>query len=323
MQPKVSIVIPLYNEEDVFPVLVERLESLVNKIDFEIEIVFVNDGSTDSTSILMHDLGLSNNNYQCIFLSRNYGHQLALSAGLRYAKATHAVMVIDGDLQDPPELLIELYSKFNEGYDVVYAIRKKRKEHFVKRVAYYLYYRFVKSISKIDLPLDSGDFALLSRRVVNLLNSMPERSRYLRGMRSWVGFKQTGIEYERSDRAAGSPKYTYKMLFQLAYNGIFNFSEIPIKFLTKIGFLSISMSLIYFIYSLILRLTTDSVPSGFTALLFAIMLFGGVQLLSIGILGEYIIRIFFQVKERPLFIVDQRIEDSQLFSVQDLSKDKL
>ena len=312
MPPKISIVIPLYNEQDVFPLLIDRLVNLINQVDYGVEVILVDDGSVDNTPLLMKDLGLANKHFQCLFLSRNYGHQLALTAGLQYVNATDAIMVIDGDLQDPPELLHQLYQKFDEGYDVVYAVRKKRKEGVLKKASYFLYYRLIKSISKIDLPLDSGDFALMSKRVADLLNKMPEESRYLRGMRSWVGFKQIGVEYEREERMAGEPKYNFKMLFELAYNGIFNFSEIPIKFLTKIGFFSILLSLTYFTFSLFLRITTDSVPSGFTALLFTVILFGGVQLISIGILGEYIVRIFFQVKNRPLFIIDERIENSEL-----------
>ncbi len=310
--PDLSIVIPLYNEEQVFQQLIERLDTIIEHSSHEIEVILVDDGSKDSTPLLMKKKAMEDGHYHSIFLSRNYGHQIALSAGLQHVNANEAVMIIDGDLQDPPELLDELYAKYLEGFEVVYAVRKKRKEGFIKKLSYFLFYRFIKKMSKIDLPLDSGDFALLSRRVVDILNSMPEQSRYLRGMRSWVGFKQVGVEYERKERAAGESKYSIKMLLGLAYNGIFNFSEVPIKFLTNIGFVSIFVSLIYLIYSIVMRITTDEIPSGFTALLFVIVLFGGVQLISIGIIGEYIIRTFFQVKGRPLYIVDQRIQDKAL-----------
>ncbi len=310
--PDLSIVIPLYNEEQVFQQLIERLDTIIEHSSHEIEVILVDDGSKDSTPLLMKKKAMEDGHYHSIFLSRNYGHQIALSAGLQHVNANEAVMIIDGDLQDPPELLDELYAKYLEGFEVVYAVRKKRKEGFFKKLSYFLFYRFIKKMSKIDLPLDSGDFALLSRRVVDILNSMPEQSRYLRGMRSWVGFKQVGVEYERKERAAGESKYSIKMLLGLAYNGIFNFSEVPIKFLTNIGFVSIFVSLIYLIYSIVMRITTDEIPSGFTALLFVIVLFGGVQLISIGIIGEYIIRTFFQVKGRPLYIVDQRIQDKAL-----------
>lgn len=308
----VSIVVPLFNEEKVFSALIERLNQLVKPLDYNVEIVLVNDGSTDNTPQLMMALALSNPTYQCVFLSKNYGHQIALTAGLNLARATEAIMVIDGDLQDPPELLQDFYKKIKEGYDVVYGVRKKRKEGILKRMSYYLYYRILKKIAGIDLPLDSGDFGMMSRRVVDIMNKMPEQSRYLRGMRAWVGFDQIGIPYERGKRVAGEPKYNFKMLTQLAYNGIFNFSDVPIKILTRLGSLSILLSVGYFIYSIIIKYTTNTVPSGFTALLFVIILFGGVQLISIGILGEYIIRMFFQVKNRPIFIVKEKIVDQEL-----------
>jgi dolichol-phosphate mannosyltransferase len=304
----VSIVVPLYNEEDVFSLLIKRLNNLISSVDYPLEIVLVDDGSVDNTRNLMQEVAMANSSYQCIYLSRNHGHQLALSAGLKLARGTKAIMVIDGDLQDPPELLHELYSKFKEGFDVVYAIRKKRKESWLKRSAYFLYYRLVVRMSSIKLPLDSGDFALLSRRVVDLISSMPEESRYLRGMRSWIGFKQTGVEYERLERQAGEPKYNFKMLMNLAYNGIFNFSGVPIKFITNIGLFAVGLGLVYFVYVLYLRIFTDMVPTGFTALTFLIILFGGVQLISIGVLGEYLMRVFFQVKNRPLFVIDKIVK---------------
>jgi glycosyltransferase involved in cell wall biosynthesis len=277
----------------------------------------VNDGSTDGTEELMRIKAVADTRYQCVFLSRNHGHQRAISAGLSFARATEAVMVIDGDLQDPPELLSQFYEKFKEGYDVVYAIRKKRKEVFWKRAAYHLYYRLLVKISKIDLPLDSGDFALISRRLVDLINKMPEESRYLRGLRSWLGFNQIGIEYERAARQAGETKYSLKMLLGLAYNGIFNFSSIPIKIISFMGLGAVLVSVPYLMYNIYLRLFTETIPAGFTALLFVIILFGGVQLLSIGILGEYLLRVFFQVKNRPLFIVEEHISNQQQVKVED------
>jgi polyisoprenyl-phosphate glycosyltransferase len=237
----------------------------------EVEVVLVNDGSKDKTPLLMHQLALTDKRYQAIFLSRNYGHQIALSAGLTFARGTNAIMVIDGDLQDPPELLPLMYEKFEEGYDVVYAVRKKRKESWFKKMAYSSFYRLLKSISYIDIPLDSGDFALLSRRVVDIMNKMPEESRYLRGMRSWIGFEQIGLEYERSERADGVSKYSFRNLLKLAYNGIFNFSEFPIKLIKRVGYLSVMVSFLYFFYSLYRKIFFDDVPQGFTATLIAIV----------------------------------------------------
>ena len=311
-RPEISIVVPLYNEQESFETLIHRLNLLMKEIPKIIEIVLVNDGSKDQTPTLMRQIALSDPRYQAIFLSRNYGHQIALTAGLSQARATKAIMVIDGDLQDPPELLPKFYEKFKEGFDVVYAVRKKRKEGFVKKVAYFLFYRFMKSISYIDIPLDSGDFSLISRRVVDILNKMPEESRYIRGMRSWIGFKQTGLEYERDERIAGEAKYTFKMLFNLAYNGIFNFSEFPIKFVTRTGVFALVLAAAYFGFTMFKKVAYGSVPEGFTALLFVIILFSGLQLIALGLIGEYVLRIFFQAKNRPLFIIKEVIKDKEI-----------
>jgi polyisoprenyl-phosphate glycosyltransferase len=256
----------------------------------------------------MRSLAYQNDRYNCIFLSRNYGHQLALTAGLSVARGTDAIMIIDGDLQDPPELLIDFYTKLKEGADVVYAIRRKRKETWLKRTLYSSFYQLLKRISYIDIPPDSGDFCMMSRRVLDVLNKMPEESRFIRGMRSWIGFNQVGLEYERDARAAGEAKYDFKMLFRLAFNGIFNFSEFPIKLITQMGGYSMLLALTYLTWVLVKRFILGiEVIEGFTALLFTIILFSSVQLLSIGILGEYILRIFFQVKQRPLFIIKEQI----------------
>lgn len=282
--------------------------------DISIEVVLVDDGSRDTTARQMSRLALMDARYQCVFLSRNYGHQLALSAGLSAARGTEAIMVIDGDLQDPPELFFDFYSQYQQGYDVVYAIRKKRKEFILKKAAYFLFYRMLKKISYIEIPIDSGDFSLMSRRVVDILNSMPEESRYIRGMRSWIGFKQIGVEYERAERSADESKYSIKMLFRLAFNGIFNFSELPIRFITRMGLIAILLSLVYLGITIIKKVIWGTVPEGFTALLFAIILFSGVQLISLGVIGEYVLRIFHQVKKRPLFIIKDRILNKELIN---------
>jgi len=311
--PEISLIIPLYNEEKSLPFLFERLNKLIAGSDITFEIVLIDDGSTDSTADMCRQIALADERYHCIFLARNYGHQIALSAGISVASGIKALMILDGDLQDPPELFFEFYNYFLKGYDVVYAVRKERKESRFKKSAYFIFYRLLKRISNIELPLDSGDFSLISRRVADVLNKMPEESRYIRGMRAWVGFKQIGVEYERSERVAGDSKYSLTMLMKLAYNGIFNFSEVPIKFITKLGISSVIVALLYFVSVLIKKFVLNSdVPVGFTGLLFMIILFGGVQLISLGILGEYIVRIFFQVKNRPLFIIKNRIKDKDI-----------
>ena len=310
---EVSLLIPLYNEQETFPVLIDRLKNVLNNFKHPTEIVLINDGSTDATPQLMEQVALADDRFQCVFLSRNYGHQFALSAGMQYARATQGIMVLDGDLQDPPELLPEFYNLLQQGNDVVYAIRKKRKEGIIKRLLYWAYYRIMRNISSIHIPLDSGDFCMMSRRVLNQLNAMPERNRYIRGMRSWVGYKQIGYEYNRSEREAGESKYSFKMLWRLAYSGIFNFSEFPIKFITRIGFITILFSLIYFADTLYKKIFYPEImPQGFTMITFLITLFCGVQLLSLGLIGEYVLRIYDQVKGRPIFVTDKIIKDKKV-----------
>jgi len=311
--PKINIVIPLYNEESVFHLLKDRLIKLLHDAPITVEVIMVDDGSIDNTGACMEELSRTDERFQSIFLSRNFGHQLALTAGLSVVDATEGAFIIDGDLQDPPELLWKFYEKLKEGYDVVYAVRAKRKEGMIKRIAYKFFYRLLKRVSYIDIPLDSGDFALLSRRVIDLLNTMPEESRFLRGMRAWVGFKQIGLEYERAERGGGDSKYTLIKLFLLAFNGLFNFSQFPIRFISLLGLSAMVPAVLYFAYSLIKKIYYGTVPEGFTALLLAIILFSGIQLLSIGILGEYLMRIFYQVKGRPLFIIKARVKKRQTF----------
>ncbi|MEM8899965.1 MAG: glycosyltransferase family 2 protein [Bacteroidota bacterium] len=262
--PQINIVIPLYNEEKVFDELQKRLTCFLDESDLSISVILVNDGSRDNTPHLMRTLSMQDSRFCSVFLSRNFGHQIALSAGLSQVNATEGVFILDGDLQDPPELLPKFYDYLRNGYDVIYAIRKKRKESFLKVWAYKLFYRFFKRVAYIELPLDSGDFSLLSRRVVDHINAMPERSRFLRGMRSWVGFKQVGVEYERKERFAGDSTYTFKQLLALALNGIFNFSEYPIKFISNMGLLAVGSSLVYFLIAVIKRFVFNDVPEGFT-----------------------------------------------------------
>lgn len=310
----ITILIPLFNEESVLPELIVRLEKLILQTTFQVNILFVDDGSTDSTAVSIQKIIKGKENYSAIFLSRNFGHAMALSAGLANINdSIDAVFIIDGDLQDPPELLNDFVYKMEEGFDVVYGIRTSRKEGFFKKICYKLYYRLLRRFSNIKMPLDAGDFSLLSKRVVLQLNSMPEESRYLRGLRSWVGFEQAGIEYKRDSRkGAGNTKYSIRSLFKLAFNGIFNFSEFPIRFIGFIGLITIFISLIYLAFTIYKKLVFGTVPEGFTSLIFAIVLFSGVQLLSIAILGEYILRIFFQVKQRPLYIVKSKIVNGKV-----------
>jgi dolichol-phosphate mannosyltransferase len=312
--PEVSIIVPLYNEERVFNYLISRLDKLVESLDFPVEIVLIDDGSGDNTPLFIREVALKNKTYKAVFLSRNFGHQIAVTAGMASVSCSHAVMIIDGDLQDPPELLPEFYQKIKQGYDVVYAIRKKRKENFFKKTSYWGFYRLLQSISEINIPLDSGDFCMMTRKVNDIVVTFPEQSRFIRGIRTWVGFNQIGLEYERDCRKAGTPKYTLKKLVKLAYDGIFNFSYVPLKFITNLGFYTILISSLYLLFVLMKKLLGYSVPSGFTTLIFAITLFSGVQLVCIGIIGEYVSRIFMQVKNRPLYIIKSVIENGHFIN---------
>jgi glycosyltransferase involved in cell wall biosynthesis len=307
----ISIIVPLYNEEEVFNTLIERITSVINSAPFTCEVILINDGSVDNTGELMKSICQKDERFTGVILSRNHGHQLAVTAGLSFVRGKKGAMIIDGDLQDPPELVTEFFQLLEQGYDVIYAIRKNRKEGYLKKLAYKLYYRFQKKISNFKIPIDSGDFSMLSKRVVVQLNEMPEQSRYLRGMRSWVGFKQIGYEYNRDERQAGESKYSWSQLFDLAFNGIFNFSDFPVKIITRLGFITIFISLIYFAYNIYRRIYYNDVPQGFTATILAIILFSGVQLISLGLIGEYVLRIYNQVRNRPLFIVDSLIQDKE------------
>lgn len=307
----ISIIVPLYNEQAVFDKLIERLVKVIDATLFSCEVILIDDGSTDNTRHLVDKICEKDSRFTGILLSRNHGHQLAVSAGLANVRGQKGAMIIDGDLQDPPELVNEFYELLVNGYDVIYAIRKNRKESFLKKVAYSTYYRLQKKISSFNIPIDSGDFSMLSRRVVDNMNNMPEQSRYLRGMRAWVGFKQIGYEYDRDERQAGETKYSWKKLFELAFNGIFNFSDFPVKFITRTGFITVVFSLIYFGYNIYRKLFYDDVPQGFTATILAIILFSGVQLISLGLIGEYVLRIYNQVRNRPLFIIEKIIQDGK------------
>ncbi len=307
----ISIIVPLYNEEAVFEQLIQRLTNVIDKTHFSCEVILVNDGSIDKTDELVKQICLKDVRFSGVLLSRNHGHQLAVSAGLANVRAKKGAMIIDGDLQDPPELVNEFYKLLINGYDVIYAIRKNRKESFFKKLAYSSYYRLQKKISSFNIPIDSGDFSMLSRRVVDNMNNMPEQSRYLRGMRAWVGFKQIGFEYDRDERHAGETKYSWTKLFELAFNGIFNFSDFPVKIITGLGFFTVVFSLMYFVYNIYQKIYYNNVPQGFTATILAIILFSGVQMISLGLIGEYVLRIYNQVRNRPLFVIDKIIQDGK------------
>ncbi len=306
---QISIVIPIYNEELIIEQLYTRCVSSLEKITDKFEIICVDDGSSDQSLNLLLQYHFKDKRLKVLSLSRNFGHQAAILAGLTHSKGEF-VGIIDGDLQDPPEVLHLFIDKLKEGFDVAYAVRKKRKESLFKKSIYWMYYRILKRVSNVSIPLDSGDFSVMKRPVVDYIVAMPEQSLFIRGTRSWLGFKQTGVEYERDKRFAGEPKYTFRKLFVLAYNGIFSFSNFPVKLLSRVGFLVTFFSFIYIGITLFKKFAYGNVPQGFTTIIIFLALFSGVQLLALGLIGEYVIRIYDESRKRPLFIVrDKYLED--------------
>jgi glycosyltransferase involved in cell wall biosynthesis len=306
---RISVAIPVYNEEKVLPELLGRLRKVLDLIPGgPHQIVVVDDGSTDSTVDILREEAVKDPRIAVIVLSRNFGHQAALTAALEQVTGDVAI-VMDGDLQDPPEVVPQFLAKYLEGNDVVYAQRMHRKEVWWLRLCYYIFYRLVGSLSDTRLPLDAGDFGLMSQRVVDQLRRMPEHHRYLRGLRTWVGFKQAGIPVERGQRHAGESKYSAWKLLRLASDGIFSFSIMPLRFAAIVGMGAIFLSGIYAIYSLYIKLFRGQSPQGFTALIISITFLAGVQLFSMGIIGEYVGRLFEASKARPPYIIAEKFGD--------------
>lgn len=303
--PRVSVAIPIYNEESVLPELYRRVRDVLADLPGKgHELLLVNDGSSDGTLEILEALAQIDPQVRVIALSRNFGHQAALTAALDHA-AGDVVVLMDGDLQDAPETIPLFLEQHAQGVDVVYAIRTKRKEHLLKRTCYAAFYRIISRMSDVTLPEDAGDFSLLSRRVVDQLRQSPERHRYLRGLRSWVGFRQVGIPVERDARYAGQSKFSPRKLLKLAFDGIFSFSVVPLRMATMLGALVIAGSLLFAAYAIGVHLFFSRSPQGFTALITAVTFLAGVQLLFLGLIGEYIGRIFEQVKQRPQYVVDR------------------
>jgi len=300
-----SIIIPIYNEEKNIDILYQRLTKVLHSLKKEYELIFVNDGSFDQSLLKLINLYKKDRRIKIINFSRNFGHQMAVSAGLKYAQG-EIIVVMDADLQDPPEVLPQFFKKIEEGYDVVYAVRKKRKESFLMRLAYATYYRFLKAIAEIDIPLDSGDFCVMTKKVVKAINLLPERNRFVRGIRAWVGFKQIGLEYEREARYAGKSKYTFKKIMKLAFDGIFSFSYIPFKFMFYLGLFSLIFSFLGAVFVFYMKFFTShySRVPGFATTVTLLIFIGGLQLFSMGIMGEYIKRIYDEVKGRPSYIIE-------------------
>ena len=302
----IDVVIPLLNEEGVLPALRERLLASIATLGFSCRFLFIDDGSTDKTYSLLKQFHSEDQRFVAIKLSRNFGHQQAIATGLRFTRAD-IVLIMDADLQDPPEMVEEMYSLWQDGYDVVYTVRRTRKGNVLKRICYYLYYRILQTVSDTEIPLDSGDCCLLDRRVVSVLNALPERTRFIRGLRSWVGFRQARLEFDRETRLAGEPKYSLPKLFRLALDGILNFSRVPLRLATLSGLAAVLFGILYLFYVGLAWMMNATSPRGFISLAVLIIFFGGVQLLSIGIIGEYVGQVFDEVKGRPLTVVSESV----------------
>ncbi len=304
-----SVVAPIYNEKENLPELYRRVKEAMDSTGELWELVLVDDGSTDGSTEIVRDLGKKDERVRPIIFARNFGHQIAITAGWDYARGD-AVAIIDADLQDPPELILEMAKKWKEGYEVVYAVRSEREgESWFKLWTASLFYRIIYRITDVKIPLDTGDFRLMDRKVVNVLKKMRERHRFPRGMSAWVGFKQIGVEYKRAARVAGETKYPFRKMFRLALNAITSFSYFPLQVATFFGFASAGVAILAIPVVIYMRASGSQAFLGQATTLIAVLFLGGVQLICVGILGEYIGRIYDEAKGRPLYIVREAPED--------------
>lgn len=298
-----SVIAPIYNEKESLPEFYRRVSAVLESVDPAWEMILVDDGSSDGSTNQILELAQRDTRVVPVIFARNFGHQIAVTAGMDYARG-EAVVVIDADLQDPPELILDMMTKWREGYEVVYAVRKERAgESWFKLATASLFYRLIYRITDVDIPMDTGDFRLLDRQVIDVMGSMRERHRFLRGMSAWIGFRQVGVPYKRTARFAGETKYPLKKMLRLALNAITGFSYFPLQLATYFGFLSAGMAIIAIPVVAILRMTGSQFFFGQASTLIAVLFLGGVQLISLGILGEYIGRLYDEAKGRPLYVV--------------------
>jgi glycosyltransferase involved in cell wall biosynthesis len=309
----ISVVVPAFNEQEGIETLYRRVTDASAAWNEDYELIIVDDGSRDSTLQICEKLAASDSRLKVLSLSRNFGHQSAVTAGLHHARGD-VVAVMDADLQDPPEELLPFIEKIRSGFDVVYAIRTKRKEGLFKRVSYYLYYRILRKLATLDIPLDAGDFCVMSGEVVSALNELPERNRFVRGLRTWIGYRQTGLAYERAARFAGEPKYSFSGLVKLGLDGIINFSYRPLQIITYIGVMVAMLAillgiLIFFQYAFDVTIVgfNPRQARGWTSLILVLLFCSAVQMISLGILGEYLGRLFEETKRRPIYLLKKRI----------------
>lgn len=303
-----SIAIPVFNEEENLPQLAERLKSTMSALQFEdYEIIFVDDGSRDGTPQLLAALHDADQHIRVVRFSRNFGHQAALQAGMDECQGD-ALVFMDADLQDPPEVIADFVKQWKAGYDIVYAIRKQRKENILKRACYKLFYRSLQLVANIDVPLDAGDFCLMDKRVVDALTALPERNRFLRGLRSWIGFAQIGVEYERQARLAGTPKYTVRKLLGLALSGYIGFSAMPLRVASALGTCSALAGLGLIVWAVVQKVVGHPTPWGWASTVSIMLFLGGMQLGVLGIIGEYLSRTYDEVRGRPTYVVSRRLD---------------
>lgn len=309
---KISVIVPCHNEAPVLPQLFVRLAAAAESWGLDYEIICVDDGSQDDTWALLRQQNAQDPRWRGISFARNFGHQIAVSAGLFHATGD-AVVIIDADLQDPPEEVARLIAKWREGFEVVFATRKKRRDPLVKRILAWGFYRLLQKLTPLPMARDAGDFCLLDKKVVAVMNALPERSRYLRGLRTWCGFRQASVEFDRGERAAGSPQYTFKKSFKLAMDGLFSFSAAPLRLAAYLGLWVSAFAFFGVIFTLAQKLFAAQFAkiglapgAGFPTIVISILFLGGVQLICLGILGEYIGRIYEEVKGRPLWIIRDR-----------------
>jgi len=305
-----SIIAPIFNEKENLPDLYLRVKEVMDSTREPWELVLVDDGSTDGSTDMLRELAKEDKEHiRPVIFARNFGHQVAVTAGLDYSRG-EAVVIIDADLQDPPELIIEMSKKWKEGYEVVYAVRAEREgESWFKLWTASLFYRIIYRITDVKIPLDTGDFRLMDRKVVDVMNSMRERHRFLRGMSAWVGFKQIGVEYKRAARKAGETKYPFRKMFRLAINAVTSFSYFPLQVATYVGFIAAGISIVAIPIVVYMRITGSQAFFGQATTLIAVLFLGGVQLISLGVLGEYIGRLYDEAKGRPLYIVREAPEE--------------
>lgn len=303
---KYSVIIPLYNEEAIIPELHRRLKQSIDAVEGPWEVIFVDDNSADGTFGLLEALHESDQRFKVIRLARNFGHQVAITAGMEFAKGS-AVILMDGDLQDPPELLPALVQKWSEGFQVVYTVKKSRKENFLKRLAFASFYRLMHTFSSVSIPMEAGNFSLIDRKVADVIRSMPERNRYISGMRAWAGFRQTGIEFDREARFAGKPKMSFRKLVDLALDGLISFSNAPLRLAIYAGLAVAAVSFLGGLYVIYEKLFTEKAILGWASTIVAITFIGSMVLLTLGVIGEYIGRIYDEVKHRPIYVIKDKI----------------